>query len=125
MRPSWPGTSTCSTELDRLDASDAAGLPHEYGVDDIPLVVQDRQITADGAFGDDPSPLSNLGVLGYEILVNGTYGPSLQVEHALIRLRILNGSNNRIFDFGFDDDRPFRVIAGDGGMLERRTRPGA
>lgn len=43
----------------------------------------------------------------------------------LIRLRVLNASNARRYDFGFSDGRPFRQIATDGGLLEapvERTR---
>jgi blue copper oxidase len=35
------------------------------------------------------------------------------------RLRLVNGSNARIFRLGFSDGRSFRVIAGDGGLLDR------
>jgi FtsP/CotA-like multicopper oxidase with cupredoxin domain len=36
----------------------------------------------------------------------------------LVRLRLLNGANARIFDIGFSDGRPFHIIATDGGYLE-------
>ena len=39
-----------------------------------------------------------------------------------IRLRLLNGSNAREYDLAFDDGRSFRLIAGDGGFLERARR---
>jgi FtsP/CotA-like multicopper oxidase with cupredoxin domain len=34
-----------------------------------------------------------------------------------VRLRVLNGSNARIYNFHFDDDRHFQQVAGDGGLL--------
>ncbi|MER5425344.1 multicopper oxidase family protein [Streptosporangium roseum] len=34
-----------------------------------------------------------------------------------IRLRLLNGSNARVYDFAFADGRPFAQIASDGGLL--------
>jgi blue copper oxidase len=92
-------------------------LPSDYGQDDIPLIVQDRTFARDGAF-TMPDSLSSMGVLGEHILVNGTYDPHLRVDRELVRLRLLNGSNNRLFDFGFDDGRDFQQIAGDGGLLE-------
>lgn len=34
-----------------------------------------------------------------------------------MRLRLLNGPNARLYNFGFSDDRLFRLIASDGGLL--------
>jgi len=36
----------------------------------------------------------------------------------LVRFRLLNGSNARFYNFGFDDDRQFHQIGTDGGLLE-------
>ena len=35
----------------------------------------------------------------------------------MVRLRLLNAANARIFDLRFSDRRPFFVIGGDGGLL--------
>lgn len=91
-------------------------LPETYGIDDIPLIVQDKFFNDAGQF-DFNETLSGIDVLGDEILVNGTHDPYVEVDRSLIRLRILNGSNGRIFNFGFDDDRSFQQIATDGGLL--------
>ena len=114
------------------DAADKLRLPAEYGVDDIPLIVQDRKFDDLGQFLYEEPPknpggwLDNpVGMLGDTILVNGTRGPYLEVGAKLVRLRILNGSNARRFNLGFADNRPFHQIATDGGLLERpieRTR---
>ena len=101
------------------DEEEALDLPRGYGSNDIPLIVQDKKFTSDNQFDDDPGMLSQNGVLGDEILVNGTHSPYLDVHHDRVRLRILNGSGARFFNFGFSDDRPFQVIASDGGLLER------
>lgn len=53
-----------------VDDSADAGLPDSYGVDDVPLIVQDR--TADGSAGGVDN--GTFGLLGDEILVNGTPG---------------------------------------------------
>ncbi|WP_205745655.1 multicopper oxidase family protein [Egibacter rhizosphaerae] len=68
--------------------------------------------------------MSSLGVLGDEILVNGTHDPHLEIGHERVRLRVLNAANDRIFAFGFDDERAFDQVATDGGLLEQphRTR---
>ncbi|SDS31846.1 multicopper oxidase family protein [Actinoplanes derwentensis] len=94
-----------------------AALPHEYGVDDLPVIVQDRRFGWDGQFGTRPDFSSDVGVLGDTLLVNGTIGPYREVRTSLVRLRLLNGSNGRQYDFGFAGDRGFHVISTDGGML--------
>lgn len=97
------------------DHSDALDLPRTYGVDDIPLVIQDREFDADGAFR---FAVNQGAVYGNTMLVNGTWSPFLRVEARRIRLRLLNGSNARIYYIGFDDGREFHQIATDGGFLE-------
>ncbi|MBE7701811.1 multicopper oxidase domain-containing protein [Oerskovia sp. Sa1BUA8] len=93
-------------------------LPHEYGVDDVPLVVQDKKFHADGRLDDADPFLSSTGVRGSVVLVNGTADPYLDVTTERVRLRVLNGSNARIYSFGFDDGRDFQVVGSDGGLLE-------
>ena len=95
--------------------SEALDLPRTYGVDDIPLVIQDRQFDDDGAFR---FALNQGAVYGDTMLINGTWNPFLNVEARLIRFRLLNGSNARIYYIGFDDDRRFHQIGTDGGFLE-------
>ncbi len=97
------------------DNSEALDLPKTYGVDDIPLVIQDRLFDDDGAFR---FAINQGAVYGDTMLVNGTWSPFLQVESRRIRLRLLNGSNARIYYIGFDDNRVFHQIATDGGFLE-------
>jgi FtsP/CotA-like multicopper oxidase with cupredoxin domain len=87
----------------------ADALPHEYGVDDIPLIVQDKRLDDDGAIQS--------GGLGEDVLVNGTYGPYLDVTTEKVRLRLLNASVTRVFAFGFSDDRAFTMIGSGGGLL--------
>ena len=92
-------------------------LPREYGVDDIPVIVQDKRFADDGSLVEDDR--ERLGILGDTLLVNGTYGPHLDVSSERVRLRLLNGSTARTYDFGFSDGRDFALIATDGGLLER------
>ena len=105
------------------DESRGLHLPSDYGVDDIPLIVQDRRFNADGSF----EYLSNVGdiELGYRgdvILVNGTVAPYLELRRQHTRLRILNGSNARIYTLGRDDGADLVVIATDGSLCERPVR---
>jgi FtsP/CotA-like multicopper oxidase with cupredoxin domain len=99
----------------------ALNLPRTYGVDDIPVVVQDKKFGG-GGLDDRNSFLSDQGILGNDIVVNGTYAPYVDATTELMRLRILNGSNARSYNFGFDDDRAFSLIGTDGGLLERPAR---
>ncbi|MGY0062608.1 multicopper oxidase family protein [Streptomyces sp. LZ34] len=94
----------------------AASLPHTYGVDDIPLIVQDRRF-AGGFMPPDEDMAGTTGFLGDELLVNGVRGPYLDVTTERVRLRLLNGSNARVYNFRFADNRSFHQIASDGGLL--------
>ncbi|MFK7805665.1 MAG: multicopper oxidase family protein [Anaerolineae bacterium] len=95
--------------------SNSLNLPKTYGVDDIPLIVQDRLFDDEGGM---IYQINNGSYYGNTMLVNGTVNPFIEVPAKQIRLRILNGSNGRIYNFGFDDNRTFHQIATDGGLLE-------
>ena len=84
-------------------------LPRTYGVDDIPVVIQDKKIISTGEMVLYP--------LGDSLLVNGTPNAYLDAPAQVVRLRLLNGSVARIFRLGFEDDRNFDLIAGGGGLL--------
>jgi FtsP/CotA-like multicopper oxidase with cupredoxin domain len=100
-----------------IDDGQAVALPHDYGVDDVPVIVQDKRLDGKGEMRlDNDSPV---GLLGHTILVNGTAGPYQEVRTERVRLRLLNASNARIYNFGFDDNRHFGLVATDGGLLER------
>jgi len=95
-------------------------LPSNYGIDDIPLVLQDRAFNDDGAFYYNTSMMSGMmGMRGNTLLVNGTVRPFFIARTNKIRLRILNGSNARTYTIGFDDGRTFHQIGTDGGLLEQ------
>ena len=93
-------------------------LPADYGVDDLPLIIQDK------AFDDAANliyikrgPSLMHGFRANQIIVNGAVRPAAVVPAGLTRLRILNASNARIYHFRFEDDRTFHQIASDGGLL--------
>ena len=94
--------------------SRALALPKRYGVDDIPVIIQDKRFRADGGLAS--------AKLGGDILINGTYDPHLRVASQLVRFRLLNASTARTYDVGFADDRAFELIATDGGLLEASVR---
>jgi len=94
-------------------------LPQDYGVDDIPLVIQDRRFADDGTFEYLTSMRDGMmGMMGDTMLVNGTLNPHFVATTDSLRLRILNGSNSRIYILKFSDGRKFHQIASDGGLLE-------
>ncbi len=96
------------------------GLPATYGVDDLPLVIQDRAFARDGslAYSAHHHALRH-GFRGDTILVNGAVSPTAAVPSGLVRLRLLNGSNARIYHLRFADDRTFHQVASDGGLLPK------
>ena len=108
--------------VDDPDSPVADVLPHQYGVDDIPVIVQDKKIDDEGKLRTDSNFLGGTGVLGDTLLVNGTYGPYLDVTTERVRLRLLNASTARVYDFGFSDDRTFDIVATDGGLLPHPVR---
>ena len=98
-------------------ATGAPALPHTYGVDDLPVILQDKRFDPAGQF-DTRAPFgSDIGVLGDTLLVNGTVGPYADVRTTLVRLRLLNASVGRAYNLGLSDDRPFTLVGTDGGLL--------
>lgn len=100
--------------------SEDLNLPKSYGVDDVPVVVQDRKFDQRNQLMYDAhsqDALGHTGMLGDKILVNGTYAPYASVPAKQVRLRVLNGSNARRYNFGFSDNRTFYQIASGGGLL--------
>lgn len=90
-------------------------LPRDYGIDDIPVIVQDARFDDDGNLSDDNRGF--VGSLGDTLLVNGTIGPYLEVSTEAVRLRLLNASTARSYDFTLADGREFDQVASDGGLL--------
>lgn len=95
-----------------IDDDAEVSLPKEYGLDDVPLVIQDREFDSYGEFSTREEAF---GYFGDKILVNGTVGARFDVQRRLTRFRILNGSNTRWYNLGFNDDRTFRLVATDAG----------
>jgi len=95
------------------------GLPSgEY---DVPLVIQDRLFDKDNQliYGGNGMMDQMMGFLGNRVLVNGQPDFNLPVGTRPYRLRLLNGSNSRIYKLGWEDRTPLTVIATSGGLLEK------
>lgn len=99
--------------IDDPDAPD--GLPSEYGVDDVPLILQDRSLNTDGSLSDNSVP--HYGLLGDLMTVNGAHAATFTATRTTVRFRILNGANARRFNLAFSDDREFFVVGTDAGLL--------
>ena len=67
----------------------ASTCPTTYGVDDVPVIVQDRSFDDDNQFGAREPLFGQMGPLGDELLVNGTWNPHLDVTTERVRLRLL------------------------------------
>ncbi|WP_198168322.1 multicopper oxidase family protein [Herbidospora yilanensis] len=109
--------------LIRDDFEESLALPE--GDFEVPLILQDRDLTPDGALsypdtGPTPyHPKWNPNFFGAIPVVNGKAHPYLDVEPRRYRLRLLNGSNQRYFHLWFQDGgsrRPFWLIGTDGGF---------
>ena len=99
------------------DAEEKA-LQLPSGNRDVPLLIQDVRVDEAFSILYGPSPIDRAeGWLGNTILVNGTPNAFHVVEPAWHRVRIVNGSNARIYDFKLSDGSGFVVIGGDGGLL--------
>lgn len=96
----------------------ALGLP--AGDYDLPLVIQDRTFDSQNEMVYLANGMMDqmVGFLGDTILVNGTPDAAMNVTASAYRLRLLNGSNSRIYKLAWQDDTPLTVIATDGGLLE-------
>jgi FtsP/CotA-like multicopper oxidase with cupredoxin domain len=75
------------------DEESALGLP--AGEFDLPLVIQDRSFDSHNQLDYSGNPM--VGFLGERVLVNGQANYTLEVASAPYRLRLLNGSNARIY----------------------------
>ncbi len=109
---------------DDFDSGGNPLLPN--GARELPLVVQDRQFNADGSLLYPVAPLSTNGpwigeYFGDAMLVNGKIWPTLAVEPAVYRFRVLNGCNARILSLRFvrsnDQAVPTYIIGAEGGLL--------
>jgi len=95
------------------------GLPSDYGVDDLPILIQDRQFVDGLLVVPTGMMVAARGRRGNTILVNGAFNPRAEVPNGLVRLRLVNGSNARTYELSFSDGRTFHWIGTEGGLLAR------
>lgn len=85
-------------------------LPRTYGIDDYPLVIQTKSF-------DENNQIIIENALDTTLMVNATLNPYLDLPAQVVRLRLLNGSSERSYNLGFNNNRIFYQIASDGGLL--------
>lgn len=123
-----------------------ARLSLPSGSGELPLVLQDRRFDARNQFvyaasGAAEAPMGRgrggmgrggmgrggmmqmmetmNGWLGDRMMVNGRVQPTIDVDRRTYRLRLLNGSNARIYRLAWSTGTPVVVIGNDGGLLPR------
>ncbi|QGY28064.1 multicopper oxidase CueO [Pantoea cypripedii] len=101
------------------EASGKLRLPVQWGVDDVPLIFQDKQLSTDGTRIDYQLDIMRaaVGWFGDMMLTNGVQYPQHAVPRGWLRLRLLNGCNARSMHIATSDQRPLYVIGSDGGLL--------
>ena len=108
-------------DADQRNISKALDL--QLGVTDLPLVVQDKQFDKQGRLVYKPGMHeAMMGWLGDIVLANLTANAVQTVTPRTYRLRLLNGSNARIYRLAFvkgETPLNFTVIGTDGGLIER------
>lgn len=102
------------------ETEDALDLP--AGEQELLLVLQDRRFNQaneleylSGGMGEVMTRMR--GFRGDELLVNGQRAGEREVSTQAYRLRVLNGSNARIYKLAWSDGRPVTVLGTDGGLL--------
>ncbi len=126
---------------------EALNLP--TGAHDVPIVLQDRTLDDDsqllylgskigtprdsnmGRMQQDNSGQSSngmmgdmsrmMGFLGQSVFVNGKPNFTLSAATRVYRLRILNGSNARIYKLAWSNSDPLTIIGTDGSLLAQPT----
>lgn len=96
------------------EQSKKANLPNKYGVNDIPLILQDQQLNKQGVQVLDANQKQ---FFGKRLFVNGQESAYHQVARGWVRLRIVNASLSRPYQLRLDNDQPLHLIATGVGML--------
>lgn len=91
-------------------------FPKRYGIDDIPVIIQDKAFTFSKELVYNPE---NNGFIGDTLLTNGIFSPQVKVPAGWVRLRLLNASNARRYELKLSTNEAFVIIASDQGILDK------
>lgn len=90
-------------------------LPDADGPYDVPLVLQDQALNADGSIFYDP--LDHDGRLGNLFIANGIVQPKFTVERRKYRFRLLDGATARFMTLRLSNGQPFLQLGNDSWLL--------
>lgn len=97
-----------------------AALSLPSGATELTAVIQDRRFDAANQLVYSTTMMDmEMGFLGDRVLVNGQAAPTWSLATRAYRLRVLNGSNARIYKLAWSDGTPMTVLGTDGGLLEQ------
>jgi spore coat protein A len=117
--------------FDKVDTGtqiNGQNVPAGYGKYHLPLIIQDKQFNADGTLYYPTQGISAVHPVwvpeffGDTPVINGKAYPYLDAQPRRYRLRLLNGSQARFYNIGFDvggTDQPFWVIGSEQGLLPK------
>lgn len=101
-----------------INDAEEATLNLPSGIYELPLVIQDKRLTSSGITYNPTTMEVMTGYMGETILVNGEASPYTEVATRFYRLRILNGSNGRIYNLALSNNVDLIIIGNDGGLLK-------
>lgn len=92
-----------------------ASLALPSGEQELSFVIQDRLFTKEGKIDYRPTMM---GAHGNRLMINGRLaGDTIKVKKGTYRIRLLNGSNARIYNLAQSDGELITQIGSDGGLL--------
>ncbi|XAS67563.1 multicopper oxidase domain-containing protein [Micrococcaceae bacterium Sec5.7] len=97
------------------DEYERAQLPQ--GEFDVPLLISDTMLNADGSLGYNDNGHS--GLWGDIIMVNGVPWPTMKVKPRIYRFRVLAGSITRSYRPALSNGDPIYVVGTDAGMTPK------
>ena len=101
-----------------INNAEEAVLNLPSGSYEIPLVIQDKRLTSSGITYNPSMGEVMSGYMGETIIVNGEASPYTELATRFYRLRILNGSNARIYNLALSNNADMIIIGNDGGLLK-------
>ncbi|WP_301099269.1 multicopper oxidase domain-containing protein [Otariodibacter sp.] len=90
-------------------------IPNKYGINDIPLILQDQLINNAGKQVIDADKKQ---FFGNRVFVNGQESPYLEVSRGWVRFRIVNASLSRRYELRLDNGQPLYLIGTGVGYLQ-------
>lgn len=96
------------------EASKKSNLPNQYGVNDLPLILQDLHI---GKTGEQLLDTHQPQFFGKRLFVNGQENAYHNVPRGWVRLRLVNASLSRRYDLRLNNEQPLYLIATGMGFL--------